>query len=151
MILATDIIQIILMRKIPIILILLSIGLTYAIFCYLFPMKVSRYCIENKCISIVIQYKQNISGGDKFIRIYKKNVNTRLLLNFGDYIEYPLETDILISKKLIMSKINLSSQGMPILQKGNILDVVSFREIDFYSEGDDENFSTLSLKYKILF
>lgn len=151
MILAADMIQRIRIRKTPIILLVLSISLTYAIVCYLVPMKVSYYCTESKCISIVVQYKQTISGGDKFIRIYRKRVVSRLFLNFGDYLEYPLETDVLISKKSIMGKINLSSQTIPTLEKGDMSDIINFKKINFYSEGDNENFSTLNLKYKILF
>ncbi|TSB21672.1 hypothetical protein FOR85_12295 [Psychrobacter sp. YGAH215] len=110
------------------------------------PKKVARYCIDDKCITVVIQYHRVISGGDSQIRIYKRKVSTRYLLNFGSYAEFPIETHFLISKNLVNQKFLISSQVLPDI-KGNLEDEIIFDELKYYSEGDNENIGSFDLDY----
>ncbi|WP_019674075.1 hypothetical protein [Psychrobacter lutiphocae] len=111
------------------------------------PKEKAKYCIDDKCITIVLQYDRVISGGNSKLRIYKRNIYTRYFLGFGDYAEFPIETHFLLSKQLFNNKILISSQSIPIV-KGGLGDRVVFQELDYYSEGDKENISSFDLEYE---
>ncbi len=111
------------------------------------PKKIAKYCIEDECITIVVQYHRVISGGNSQIRVYVKEVHTRYFLDFSSYAEFPVETHFLISKNLVDNKFIISSQSLPTI-KGNLGNKVIFQEIDYYSEGDNKNIGSFNLKYR---
>lgn len=111
------------------------------------PKKKAEYCIDDKCVTTILQYNRVISGGNSKLRIYKRNIYTRYFLDFGDYAEFPIETHFLISKHLLDDKFLISSQSLPIV-KGYLGDRVIFQELNYYSEGDKQNISSFDLDYK---
>jgi len=125
-------------------------AITYAIYCKLNPKEVSRYCVGTQCISVVKQYKPVVSGGDVYIRIYQDRILFRFQLETKGYIELPLETHALISKRLVGDKLIVSSQGIPVEKHGGVKNI-NFDLIKFYSEGDADNISTYDLEYRNLY
>lgn len=111
------------------------------------PKEKAKYCIDDQCITIVLQYDRVISGGNSKLRIYKRNIYTRYFLGFGDYAEFPIETHFLLSKQLFNNRILISSQSIPIV-KGDLGDKVVFQELNYYSEGDKQNIPSFDLDYK---
>lgn len=125
-------------------------AITYAIYCELNPKEVSRYCVDTQCISVVKQYKPVVSGGDVYIRIYQDRILFRFQLETKGYIELPLETHALISKRLVSDKFIVSSQGIPVEKHGGVKNI-NFDLIKFYSEEDADNISTYDLEYRNLY
>ena len=131
-------------------LILPILGLTVCIYYFLNPKKVAIYCIDGKYISAVIQYKPTISGGDKYIRIYHKKILSRFQLHTNEYIEFPTETDVLISRKLSNNKFIISAQVYPTIVVGSYGNL-ELKTIKLYSEGDENNITAFDLPYQYLF
>lgn len=131
--------------KWKVILIILYIAI-YGIYCKLEPKKVSHYCIDDQCISIVRQ----AAGRDSYIRIYQDRIFFRFQLERRGYIELPIETHALISKRLSDNKFIVSAQALPVKSHGYV-DNIKFNQIKDYSEGDAENIPTYDLEYRNLY
>ena len=119
------------------------------IFNFFEPKKVARYCLNNECITVVMQYQNSVSGGNSQLRVYKRNILTRYFLAFGSYAEFPIETHFLISDGLIDNKFVISSQSLPKIH-GELEDKIIFEEIPTYSEGDNSHISSFDLDYSDL-
>ena len=39
------------------------------------PKKKAEYCIDDKCVTTILQYNRVISGGNSKLRIYKRNIS----------------------------------------------------------------------------
>lgn len=126
------------------------LGLIIYAYYFLNPKKVATYCIDGECISVVIQYKQTISGGDKYIRIYHRKISSRFQLNVNEYIEFPAETDVLISKRLFNNRFIISAQTYPATVIGSYGNL-ELKIMELYSEGDENNISTSDLPYQYLY
>jgi hypothetical protein len=137
-------------KSIQILSILLILTLIICTYYFFNPKKIAIYCIDGECVSVVIQYKPTISGGDKYIRIYHRKISFRFQLIINDYIEFPVETEVLISRRLVNNKFVVSSQVYPVIVIGSY-ENIELKIIELYSEGDENNISVFGLPYQYLY
>ncbi|MBQ9723820.1 MAG: hypothetical protein IJV56_00545 [Neisseriaceae bacterium] len=115
----------------------------YYISCQWTLKEVTRYCIDEQCISVVHLYKPNISGGLRYTRIYKDRIFFRFQLERNNYIEFPaLEETVLVSSSLLNGQfIILSDNEFKI--HGNVDNVAVVKDRPLYF--DTSYISTIDL------
>lgn len=86
-------------------------------YCYINPKKLTHYCIDKACISIVIRYGDSGINSPIYLRIYDKKIFARFQLEINDYIEFIFEGNVFISNILFDNKINILSSKFSRVDK----------------------------------
>lgn len=110
----------------------------YIIYCHINPKKLTHYCIDRECISIVIRYGDSGINSPIYLRIYDKKIFARLQLEINDYIEFIFEGNVFISNILFDNKINILSSNL-VEWTNSVADNVYFSDkilaIDSFPDG----------------
>ena len=107
-------------------------------YCYINPKKLTHYCIDKACISIVVRYGDSGINSPIYLRIYDKKIFARLQLEINDYIEFIFEGNVFISNILFENKINILSSNL-VEWTNSVADNVYFSDkilaIDSFPDG----------------